>query len=892
MSSAPRPELDKRFDPQTFEMKWYRLQEESGQFRPEVAPEDARPYTLVIPPPNVTGRLHVGHALGRTLEDVLARWRRMQGRAVLWVPGVDHAGIATQMVVERDLTERTGKTRHDLGREPFLETCREWADARRGDILNQIRRLGCSCDFSREYYTLDAARSKAVRRVFSELFHQGLAYRDSRMVNWCPRCATVLSDLEVNHVESSGQLWSVAYPLEDGSGEVVVATTRPETMLGDTAVAVHPEDERYASIVGKKVRLPLTDRLIPVIADEMVDRKFGTGVVKITPAHDPNDFEAGRRHGLPQVVVIGFDGKMTAEAGAVYAGLERTAARKKVLADLREQGLRRDDKPHTSAVGRCQRCDTVLEPLVSLQWFVKIRPLAEKAVAATEAREVTFTPELWKKTYDEWMKNIRDWCVSRQLWWGHEIPAWYCPVGHVTVPKPGEEADPAACATCGSARLERDPDVFDTWFSSWLMPLSVLGWPDRTKDLSRFYPTDVMVTGFDILFFWVARMIMAGVWFDGRVPFREVFLHGLVRDERGQKMSKTKGNVIDPLVMCDEYGADAVRFALAVLSGTGRDLPFGTTRVAASRAFATKVWNAARFAMGMLGDAPAAGEPEFAALSRVDRWILDRLATTAKKVNDSLEVFRFDEAANALYAFFWTEFCDGYVEMVKQVLRDETLAEEEKAKTRAVLRHVLLDSLALLHPFMPFVSCEIREALNGDGAKLPVLPYPAGRDEWRDPFAVEVVETLRETATRIRNLRAERGMAQTEALDAGLELPEGEAAEALRAHAPLLSHMARLTSLVVAPAVELPNAFRDHVGVAGLVVALPKKELSAEEEAKARKEIASVDKEIEGVSRKLSDESFLARAPQAVVEKAKKQLEELAARRAKLVTNLGEDSGR
>ena len=892
MSSAPRPELEKRFDPQAFEMRWYRLQEESGQFRPEVAGEEARPYTLVIPPPNVTGRLHVGHALGRTLEDVLARWRRMQGRAVLWVPGVDHAGIATQMVVERDLSERTGKSRHDLGREPFLEVCREWADARRGDILNQIRRLGCSCDFSREYYTLDAERSKAVRRVFSELYHQGLAYRDSRMVNWCPRCATVLSDLEVNHVESSGQLWSVAYPLEDGSGEVVVATTRPETMLGDTAVAVHPEDERYAAIVGKRVRLPLTERFIPVIADEMVDRTFGTGVVKITPAHDPNDFEAGRRHGLPQVMVIGFDGKMTAEAGAAYAGLDRAAARKKVLADLRELGLRRDDKPHVSAVGRCQRCDTVLEPLVSLQWFVKIKPLAEKAVAASEAREVTFTPELWKKTYDEWMRNIRDWCVSRQLWWGHEIPAWYCPDGHVTVPKPGDEADPAACGTCGSRAVERDPDVFDTWFSSWLMPLSVLGWPDRTKDVERFYPTDVMVTGFDILFFWVARMIMAGVWFDGRVPFREVFLHGLVRDERGQKMSKTKGNVIDPLVMCDEYGADAVRFALAVLSGTGRDLPFGTTRVAASRAFATKVWNAARFAIGMLGEAPVADEPDFASLGRVDRWILDRLATTARKVNESLEVFRFDEAANALYAFFWTEFCDGYVEMVKQVLRDETLAEEEKAKTRAVLRRVLLDSLALLHPFMPFISCEIREALNGDGAKLPVLPYPAGRADWSDPFAVEVVETLRETATRIRNLRAERGMAQTEALDAGLEVPEGPVAEALRGHAPLLSHMARLSSLVVAPKVDLPNSFQDHVGVAGLVVALPKRELSAEEEAKVRKEIASVEKEIEGASRKLSDESFLARAPQAVVEKARKQLEELSARRAKLLANLGEAAGR
>jgi valyl-tRNA synthetase len=424
------------------------------------------------------------------------------------------------------------------------------------------------------------------------------------------------------------------------------------------------------------------------------------------------------------------------------------------------------------------------------------------------------------------------------------------------------------------------------------MPLSVLGWPEKTKDVSRFYPTDVMVTGFDILFFWVARMIMAGVWFDGRVPFKEVFLHGLVRDEKGQKMSKTKGNVIDPLVMCDEYGADAVRFALAVLSGTGRDLPFGTTRVAASRAFATKVWNAARFAIGMLGEEPVADDPDFSTLGRVDRWILDRLATMAAKVNASLEVFRFDEAANAIYAFFWTEFCDGYVEMVKPVLRDEALAEAEKAKTRLVLRRVLLDSLALLHPFMPFISCEIREALNGDGAKLPVLPYPAGRDDWRDPFAVDVVETLRETATRVRNLRAERGMAQTEVLAAGLEVPEGALAEALREHAPLLVHMARLSSLVVAPTVELPGAFHEHVGVAGLVVALPKKELSPDDAAKLRKDIAAVDKETESVTRKLADESFLARAPQAVVEKARRQLEELSARRAKLVTNLGEDAGR
>ena len=832
MTTTRPAELDKTFDPASFEMRWYRQQEAAGQFRPEASGDGAEPYALVIPPPNVTGRLHVGHALGRTLEDVLSRWRRMQGRAVLWVPGVDHAGIATQMVVERDLKERTGKSRHDLGREEFLKVCREWADARRGDILNQIRRLGCSCDFSREYYTLDEPRSKAVREVFCTLYHQGLAYRAERMVNWCPRCATVLSDLEVNHVEQSGHLWSIAYPLEDGSGELVVATTRPETMLGDSAVAVHPDDERYQGLVGKKVRLPLTDRLIPIIADPMVDVAFGTGVVKITPSHDPNDFEAGKRHGLEEISVIGFDGKMTAGAGAAYAGLDRFEARKKVLRDLETQGLRRGEKAHLNAVGRCQRCDTVLEPLVSLQWFVKIRPLADKAVEAADRGDVKFTPDSWKKTYDEWMRNIRDWCVSRQLWWGHEIPAWYCEKGHVSVPRPGE-ADPAACAECGSRNLHRDGDVFDTWFSSWLMPLSVLGWPERTADLKRFYPTAVMVTGFDILFFWVARMIMAGCWFEGAVPFRDVVLHGLVRDEKGQKMSKTKGNVVDPLEMCDEFGADAVRFTLAVLSGTGRDLPFGKTRVGGYRAFATKVWNAARFAIGMLGEERQDAAIDFASLGTVDRWILSRLSECAGKVNASLEAFRFDEAANALYGFFWSEFCDGYVEMVKPVLRGEAVPEAEKAKTRAVLRRVMLDSLALLHPFMPFVSCEIREALHGDGGTLALAPYPEARPDWADPLAVEAVEAIRAAATRIRNLRAERGLPQTQALAVGLEVEEGPLSATLAAHAPLLTHIARLESVTVAPKVDLPGAFHDSIGRVGLVVLLPAQGLGPAEKAKS-----------------------------------------------------------
>ena len=885
-------ELDKTFDPSHFEMRWYRAQEEAGFFRPEAAAPGAEPFTIVIPPPNVTGRLHVGHALGRTLEDVLCRWRRMQGRAVLWVPGVDHAGIATQMVVERDLKDRTRKTRHDLGREAFVALCREWADARRGDILNQIRRLGCSCDFTREYYTLDETRSRAVRWVFTTLYEQGLAYRAERMVNWCPSCATVLSDLEVNHVETSGHLWSIAYPLE-GGGEVVVATTRPETMLGDTAVAVHPDDERYRSIVGRRVTLPLTGRTIPVIADPFVEREFGTGVVKVTPAHDPNDFEAGKRNGLGFVTVIGFDGRMTMAAGEAYAGLDRAEARKRVLRDLDAQGLRRGEKSHLVPLARCQRCNTIVEPLVSIQWFVKIGPLAEKAVAATEKGETTFTPELWKKTYDEWMKNIRDWCISRQLWWGHEIPAWYCPDGHVNVPKPGAP-DPAACGTCGKKDLVRDADVLDTWFSSWLMPMSVLGWPEKTADFARFYPTSVLVTAFDILFFWVARMIMAGVWFDGRAPFADVVIHGLVRDEKGQKMSKTKGNVVDPLEMCDEFGADAVRFTLAVLSGTGRDLPFGKTRVAGYRAFATKVWNAARFALPLISEGEAV-EPDaagFARLSTVDRWILARLSDAAGKVSASLEAARFDEAANALYQFFWSEFCDGYVEMAKPVLRGAGVPEAEKAKTRGVLKHVLLDSLALLHPFMPFVSCEIREALNGDGLKLTMTKFPEPRAEWKDDAAVEAVETVRAVVTRVRNLRAENGLAQTEALAIGLELPDGPLSKELQRQIPLLSHLARLKGVKISSKVDMGGAFRDAVAGIGLVVELPKREISSEDEEKIRKEVEKLRTEAERIRSRLADESFLSRAPAAVVVKTKQQLEEISERVRRLEGNLMETPGR
>jgi len=617
----------------------------------------------------------------------------------------------------------------------------------------------------------------------------------------------------------------------------------------------------------------------------MVDPAFGTGVVQVTPAHDPNDFEAGRRHGLASVTVIGFDAKMTEAAGPGYSGLDRFAARRRILDELAGAGLLRGEKAHTSAVGRCQRCDTVVEPLVSLQWWIRIAPLAERAVEATDRFDTRFVPESWKKTYDEWMRNIRDWCISRQLWWGHEIPAWYCPDGHVTVPEP-EGPDPGRCGTCGSGALTRDPDVFDTWFSSWLMPLSALGWPEETADFKRFYPTTVLVTAFDIIFFWVARMIMAGCWFAGRAPFADVFIHGLVRDERGQKMSKTKGNVIDPLEACDEFGADAVRFALAQQSGTGRDIPFGTSRIAPARAFATKVWNAARFALGMLEQGEVAEAVDFGTLGTVDRWILSRLSATAGRVNASLESFRFDEAAGSLYGFFWSEFCDGYVEMAKAILRDPAVPEPERAKTRWVLRRVLLDSLGLLHPFMPFVSCEIREALSGDGLGLAREAFPVPNPDWSDPRAVETVETIRAAATRIRNLRAERGLPQTEPLAAGLEVRPGPLADSLAGHRPLLMYLARLSSLEVAEKVSLPDAFHDAVSGVGLLVRLPARQAGADAGARLARELEEIGRDVASLQAKLRDGAFLSKAPGPVVERARRQLAELLERRRRLGGNV------
>ena len=657
--------LPKTYEPKRVERKWYTLWEEKGYFKGRT--DSGKPaYSIVIPPPNVTGSLHMGHALNCTLQDILTRWKRMKGFNTLWLPGTDHAGIATQNVVERQLAEE-GKTRSDLGRTAFEKRVWEWKKIAEDNILSQIRKLGCSCDWSRQRFTLDEGLSRAVREVFVRLYEEGLIYKGEYLVNWCPRCRTAISDLEVEFAPTRGHLWHIRYPVRSSDEFLVVATTRPETMLGDTAVAVHPDDGRYHHLRGRTVVLPLMDREIPIIEDSFVDREFGTGAVKVTPGHDPNDFEAGRRHQLPIVKVIDEDGRMTADAGA-FAGLDRYQARRQVAAELERLGLLEKVEKHDHNVGRCQRCPTVVEPLVSTQWFLRVKPLARTALRAVEDGSTVFIPGNYKKIYSDWMTNIHDWCISRQLWWGHRIPAWTCEdCGHSTVARTG----PESCSACGSARQVQESDVLDTWFSSGLWPFSTLGWPDRTRDLETFYPTSALVTGFDIIFFWVARMMMLGLRFRGDVPFRTVFITGLVRDRQGQKMSKSKGNIIDPLEVIEEYGCDAVRFTLAVSAAPGADIPFSIRRMAGYRAFCNKIWNGARYLLLNLDQGLTADEEEIGrlweqgSLRLEDRWILGRLQQINRDTERNLERFFIHSASNDLYHFFWHEFCDWYVELIK-----------------------------------------------------------------------------------------------------------------------------------------------------------------------------------------------------------------------------------
>ncbi len=720
-------ELSKTFDSKAAEERWFQLWIDRGYFAAD--PEKPGPaFSIVIPPPNVTGQLHLGHALNVTLQDIIVRTRRMQGFNTLWVPGTDHAGIATQNAVEKDLAKE-GKNRHQLGRDKFEKKVWEWRETYGNRILNQLRRLGASCDWSRERFTLDDGLSRAVNEVFVRLYKAGLIYKDRRLINWCPRCETALSDLEVDHKDRTGTLWYLKYPLVDGSGYIEVATTRPETMLGDTAVAVNPEDNRYRSEVGKKARIPLIGREIPIIADSAVDSAFGTGAVKITPAHDFNDFEMGRRHKLPQISVMDNRARMNENAGP-YQGLDRETARKRILGDLKTAGLYEREEKHTNAVGTCSRCDTIVEPMLSEQWFLDVKSMACNAIDAVKDGRTKFFPKFWENTFFNWMENIHDWCISRQLWWGHRIPAYRCQrCDHLMV----VAVRPPKCEECGGTDLLQDDDVLDTWFSSGLWPFSTLGWPAETPELHRYYPTSLLVTGFDIIFFWVARMMMFGLEFTGDVPFRDIYITPLVRDAEGKKMSKSKGNVVDPLELMDTYGTDALRFTLAQLAIQGRDVILSPERLAASRAFANKIWNAARFTMMNLADAPQP-LPKVAPsqMSLADRWILDRLNDAIREVTAAIDVYEFNVAAMKVYDFIWHEFCDWYIELSKDALK---ASGERQAAARYVIIHGFDQMLRLLHPFMPFVSEEIWQVIrpymdDADLApNLPIAKFPTPRDE-------------------------------------------------------------------------------------------------------------------------------------------------------------------
>jgi valyl-tRNA synthetase len=873
--------LATRYDPASFERKWYEEWETRGYFTP--SPETDQPsFSIVIPPPNVTGRLHTGHALVNSLIDIVTRWKRMSGFNTLWLPGTDHAGIATQMVVERELAKE-GISRADLGREKFLERMWEWKERHKGEISDQLRRLGSSCDWTRERFTLDEGLSRAVRKVFVQLYHDGLIYRDLAMVNWCPRCRTAISDIEVEYQEENGKLYLIDYPIEGEERVLTVATTRPETMLGDTGVAVHPEDERYRDLIGKRVLLPLTDRVIPIVGDDvLVDREFGTGVVKITPSHDRNDYEAGARNNLPQLQVIDEGGAMTAAAGANYAGLDRFEARKKVIADLEAQGRLREVKTHVHSVGHCGKCDAVVEPMVSRQWFVRIDELAKPAIDVVRDGTITITPQTWEATYFNWMENIHDWCISRQLWWGHRIPAWYCECGEVIV----AEEQPESCPACRGSRFTQETDVLDTWFSSALWPFSTMGWPEESDDYKAFYPTDTMITGYDILFFWVARMIMMGLRFTGEVPFRKVFLHGLVRDEQGQKMSKSRGNVIDPLEMVDEYGADALRFTLAIFS-SGRDIPLGKSRLQGYAAFATKLWNASRFALMHLDTELKDASPIIRdELGTVERWILSRVNATTREVNRALSTFRFDEAANALYQFVWHELCDWYLEMIKPVLSGRHGTDDDRRRLRRVLLEVLDRSLRLLHPIMPFITEEIWQKLGGVEPSIMIAPYPMAEEVLEDEEAERLLGNVQEIITAVRNLRAERGLAPSDRFRVYLRVADERESEFYRLNSYLLMELARLSEVVVNDRGAPPDAHRDVVGGVAVAIEVPEKVLTPEQQAKLQKDVEALEKELAGIEAKLGNAQFLERAPAPIVAGAKSRKDEILSRLETLRQNL------
>jgi valyl-tRNA synthetase len=874
----PKEAIPKGYEPKDVEGRWYTYWEKNRLFQPDLK-SGKEPYCIVIPPPNVTGSLHMGHALNNTLQDILCRFKRMKGHNVLWQPGTDHAGIATQNVVEKDLARR-GLDRNQIGREAFIKEVWEWKEKYGGVILNQLKRLGCSCDWSRERFTMDEGLSRAVREVFVQLYDDGLIYRGDYIINWCPRCRTALADLEVEHEETDSFLYYILYPFENRDGGLVVATTRPETLLGDTAVAVNPEDKRYRGLQGTLVILPILNKPIPVILDKYVDMDFGTGALKITPAHDLNDFEIGNAHQLERIRVISEDGTMNELAGP-YQGMDRFECRERILNDLKNAGLVKKIEPYRNAIGHCYRCKTMIEPLLSKQWFVKTGPLAEKAMGAVKEGKTKIVPSNWEAVYFDWMNNIRDWCVSRQIWWGHRIPAWYCQAcGEVIVAR---EA-PRECSACHSSDLVQETDVLDTWFSSALWPFSTLGWPDETEELTIFYPTTAMVTGFDILFFWVARMMMMGLQFMGDVPFQDVYIHALVRDAYGKKMSKSKGNVIDPLDVLDHYGTDAFRFTLAALAAQGRDIKLSEERISGYRHFVNKIWNSARLVL-MNVDEEGQRSSQEAVYSLQERWILARLNSVSGEITKALEAYRFNDAANLCYQFVWHEFCDWYLEMVKPGLYGED--DQVRASSRYILQKALTAVLKLLHPFMPFVSEEIWQRLPGTEGSIMVASFPEPSEFPPDEQALKEMELLMGVITGVRNIRGEMSIPPAKSVDIVLDMPNPEEEEIVRQNIAHIQNLARVGSVQVAAKVAKPEASATAVFGENQVHVLLKGLLDfREEQRRLRKEIKKIEKDMELAERKLSNKEFMDKAPEEVIEKVKEKVSSMQLHLEKLNHNL------
>ncbi|OHE65208.1 MAG: valine--tRNA ligase [Treponema sp. GWB1_62_6] len=880
-------ELEKAYDPKGFEDRIYAMWQEQGAFQPSApqAGKSKNPFVIVIPPPNVTGVLHMGHGLNNSLQDILVRFHRMNGEPTLWVPGTDHAGIATQNVVERRL-KKEGKTRHDLGREKFVEETWKVKNEHHEVISRQLRKIGASLDWSRERFTLDEGLSRAVREVFVTLYERDLIYKGNYLVNWCPSCGTALSDDEVEHEDLPGAMYHIRYPYADGvtadgKGYVELATTRPETLRGDTAVAVHPEDERYAMLVGKSVLLPLTGRAIPVVADSYVDRTFGTGAVKITPAHDPNDWEVAKRHDLPSINVLTPEALMNENVPEKYRGMTVKAAREAVVEDLKAAGLFVREEAITHAVGHCYRCRTVIEPYLSEQWFVRMKPLAEKALKAWRDGEIVFYPKKWENTYEHWLTGIRDWCVSRQLWWGHRIPAWFCAHCGKTVVS---REDPLECPYCKSTELEQDPDVLDTWFSSWLWPFSTLGWPKDAADFRKFYPTSTLVTAYDIIFFWVARMIMAGLEFTGKAPFRDVYIHGLVRDKHGRKMSKSLGNGLDPLELVDEYGADALKFTLAFMCAQGQDLLIDKESFKLGSKFANKIWNASRYILMNLEGRELVAAP---ALSGTDRWIYARLDAAARTIADALSGYRFNDAAQAAYEYFWNDFCDWYVEATKLSLRadDSEAGRAEKDRATTVLLSVLEESLRLLHPLLPFVTEEIYGKLPNVRGMLITAAYPRSDDGRRDAKVEADFAAVQELVRLVRALRGECAIAPERKIRVLVRL-EGSfaSADALQANAPLAELLAGIAALEFSrdAAATRPAG---SIGVVGkgfeAFVFIREAVDPAQLAAKFAKDIEKDRKFLATLEAKLANDNFVKNAPVELVDAEKGKLDELLRRIAK-----------